>query len=179
MAVAICNPMIAASDYLSHKISGRQMRDRGLFAVLRNHGDPSAAFLQIEDSIGRISLAKECLLWLQLDNARGQVRRLQERRRIERNACVARQNTTSIGEEKRASIIRPSANNGGSRFSGRDPQGSSARINRKHDQSLSIITWSGSSCLVNSVTLGKAWQLLSRIERRRDSSRLTNGGDVS
>ena len=39
-----------------------------LLSRLRNDGDSCAAFLQIKHRIRSVSLAKECLLWLQFDD---------------------------------------------------------------------------------------------------------------
>ena len=68
VAVAIRKPTDCRDRLLSNEVAGAKKRDGGFFAVLRNHGEFCAALLKIENAVSRISLRKEGLLGLELDD---------------------------------------------------------------------------------------------------------------
>ena len=69
--------------FFADKIIGREERDGGFFAVLRNDRNLGATFLQIINSVRRIPLTKKCFLGLGLDNLSAQAGVSEEGSRIE------------------------------------------------------------------------------------------------
>jgi hypothetical protein len=69
MAVAVAmQPTHARQRLLSNEFPGGEKRDGGLLPVMRNDGEFCPARAKIEDGVSRISLRKEDLLGLQLDD---------------------------------------------------------------------------------------------------------------
>jgi len=62
-------PRHCSESLLAHKVARCQQRDGGFLADLRNDRDLGAALLKIEDAVRRVSLGKEGLFWLQIDNS--------------------------------------------------------------------------------------------------------------
>lgn len=54
--------------FLSDEVAGREERDCGLFAVLRDDGEFSPACLEVKDGVGLISLGEKSFFWLQFDD---------------------------------------------------------------------------------------------------------------
>ena len=81
---------------LSDKIACGQKSDCGFLALLRDDSDLCTAFLQIEHRVRPVSLAKKCLLWLQLDNRSAEPSLCKKGGGIEWSAVIAPQNATSL-----------------------------------------------------------------------------------
>ena len=69
VAVAKRSPTDAGDRLLSNEVACEEERDCGFFTFCRNNCEFCAALLKIENGVSWISLRKEDLLWLQLDDS--------------------------------------------------------------------------------------------------------------
>ena len=81
---------------LSNKIACGEKRDCGFLSVLRDDRKPCPAFLEIENRVCLIALAKECLLRLQSDYSSPKSGVREKCDRIEWRVQFIRQITTSL-----------------------------------------------------------------------------------
>ena len=138
----------------------------GFFAPLRNDGDFCTAFLQIEHRIRRVSLAKKCLLWLQLDDGSAQPGVGKKGRGIELGDSFTFQNVAPDSVRSFGGLFTPlkaSPRCGVPEVCGEWTEEPRVRLGdnlpsddpRNYEQSLSIIARIQESCMVNFAHLEK------------------------
>ena len=81
---------------LADKVAGRQQRNCGLFAILRNDCDFGAAFLKVENRVSWVTLAEKCLSGFQFDDGSAKSSVGKKGRGIELGDVRVRQVATSI-----------------------------------------------------------------------------------